>query len=101
MIKLKNIPRKIHHVNRCIFVFGEPLSGHQTEITETFLRPEVIQQLRDADHIVNKLLLDNELINKIFSAKHFCIHFFFLFILSLNLDIYQSQFLFNGGIIWT
>jgi len=61
----KNIPRKIHHVNRCIFVFGEPLSGHQKDITPTYLKPQVTQQLRDADHIVNKLLLENDLISKI------------------------------------
>lgn len=52
----KEIPRELHSVNRLIFAFGSPVSGHQKEITPTTLKPDVIQLCRDADKVVNDVL---------------------------------------------
>lgn len=61
----KKIPRVVRGVNRCIFVFGESVSGVCTDITPTFLVPEVIQQLRKCDTIVNDLLAEHQLMHSI------------------------------------
>ncbi len=61
----KDIPRSVHLVNRCIFIFGEKIKGHKTEVTETYLRKPAINQLRKCDKIVNDSLTKNRLIHKL------------------------------------
>ncbi|ETO10515.1 hypothetical protein RFI_26859 [Reticulomyxa filosa] len=61
----KDIPRVVRQVNRCVFLFGHALSGHQSSITKTLLIPDVINQLRECDDIVNQLLLSNDLLHTI------------------------------------
>lgn len=39
-----------------VYVLGEKLNGRTTGITPTYLRPEVIGQLRQADDLVNRVL---------------------------------------------
>lgn len=55
------IPQICHHVNRVVYLFGEKLQEAPTEITPTHLTPDVIEQLQEADHIVNKALFANDL----------------------------------------
>lgn len=51
------IPKNVHGVNRVVRIFGEDIvSGPITEITPTLLTPEVVEQLRGIDDIVNKKL---------------------------------------------
>lgn len=61
----KIIPRICHNVNRVVYMWGKPLDGPLRHITPTHLVPEVLDQLRKADAIVNKSLLENNLIKKI------------------------------------
>ena len=61
----KLIPRVCHEVNRVVYVWGEPITGPITTITPTTLMPEVLEQLREADAIVNKELVANKLVTKV------------------------------------
>lgn len=56
------IPKKLHQVNRVVYVFGEPITEQPTQITPTLLTPDVIDQLRVADEVVNQVLLKFDLI---------------------------------------
>lgn len=52
-----SITDSIHDVNRVAYIFGEPLSAVEQEITPTQLEdPEVVPQLLVADEIVNDVL---------------------------------------------
>lgn len=73
----KEIPKTIHSVNRIAYIFGEKIAGPVTEITPTTLTPEVIEQLRQADAIVNELLLKHDLIKTLSQVPviSFPVHF--------------------------
>lgn len=58
----RQIPRHIHEVNRVVYIFGEQLKTVPPTITPTYLQRDVLDQLRAADEIVNKLLLKYDLI---------------------------------------
>lgn len=58
----KQIPKKVHQVNRVVYVFGEPIKEKITDITPTHLTPDVIDQLREANQIVNTFLYEHDLI---------------------------------------
>lgn len=59
------IPKKIHQVNRVVYVFGEAIEGSINQITPTHLTPDVIQQLQHADDIVNQILNKHKLIKRL------------------------------------
>jgi len=61
----KTIPTAIHQINRVVYIWGPPLTGHQKEITETRLKPEAIHQLREADSIVNSVLYKYKLVTRL------------------------------------
>jgi len=62
----KEIPKKIHSVNRVVYAFGEKLEeGRLLGITPTRLGPEVVKQLQHADEIVNGILLKHDLISSL------------------------------------
>lgn len=52
----REVPKKLHNINRLVYIYGEPVLGPVTQITPTFLTPEVIYQLQLADDIVNQEL---------------------------------------------
>lgn len=52
----KLIPRICHNVNRVCYIFGESVKHSVVNITHTTLTPNVIDQLREADHAANTLL---------------------------------------------
>jgi GMP synthase (glutamine-hydrolysing) len=54
--KAREIPKKIHNINRVVYVFGDKLDGHVREITPTYPEPEAVRQLRLADMHVNNIL---------------------------------------------
>jgi GMP synthase (glutamine-hydrolysing) len=59
----KEIPKKIHGINRICYVFGGKLSAlHLRSITPTKLTEDVIAQLQEADDIVNQILFEYKLI---------------------------------------
>lgn len=58
------IPKELHSVNRIAYFFGEEL-GNSPTITPTHLEKSVIEQLQQADSIVNELLLKHDLIKTI------------------------------------
>jgi GMP synthase (glutamine-hydrolysing) len=59
----KEIPKRVHGVNRVVYTFGAPLRlSHYRTITPTLLSEECIHQLQLADEIVNRLLLKYDLI---------------------------------------
>ncbi len=65
-IKLaREIPKKIHQINRIVFVFEQKPEKPQKTIIPTLLEPEVIEQLQIADDIVNQILQENNLIKNI------------------------------------
>lgn len=41
------IPRVCHTVNRVVYMWGELLDGPVTRVTQTHLRPEVLDNLRE------------------------------------------------------
>ncbi|EDQ87279.1 uncharacterized protein MONBRDRAFT_33449 [Monosiga brevicollis MX1] len=59
------IPRVCHSVNRIVYAWGAPILGPVRQITTTHLTPPVLQQLKEADDVVNRLLLENNLIQTI------------------------------------
>ncbi len=61
----RQIPKKIHQINRVAYVFGEPLTEPVTTITPTRLTKPTLDLLRQADAIVNQILLDHDLLKKI------------------------------------
>lgn len=66
LIKIaREIPKMIHNVNRIAYIFGEAVRGPITEITPTRVTVETLNQLRQADAIVNAILLDHNLIQSI------------------------------------
>lgn len=52
----KLIPRICHNVNRVCYIFGESVKCPVNNITHTTLTPNVIDQLREADHIATSEL---------------------------------------------
>lgn len=56
------IPKKIHQINRVVYAFGEKVKEPLKEVTPTLLTPEVVAQLQQADTIINRLLLEHDLI---------------------------------------
>lgn len=59
----KEIPKRVHGVNRVVYTFGAPLTQtHYRTITRTHLTPDAIEQLQRADDIVNRLLLQYDLV---------------------------------------
>jgi GMP synthase (glutamine-hydrolysing) len=52
----KLLPRITHTVNRMVYVFGSQVLYPVTDVTTTFLRPPVLDQLREADACVNDIL---------------------------------------------
>lgn len=50
------IPRQVHGVNRVVYIFGEQVKGGLDEVTPTHLTPDVIEQLRSVDALVNRKL---------------------------------------------
>lgn len=62
----KEIPKRVHEINRVIFVFGEALENDLLQtITPTHLEQSVIDTLRSADAIVNDILLKAKLSQKL------------------------------------
>lgn len=57
----KSVPKKVHQVNRVAYIFGSKVLGPIREITPTRITPETVQQLRQADAIVNEVLHREEL----------------------------------------
>jgi len=58
------IPRLFHHVNRVVLMFGKPPTSGPA-ITPTHLTPDVLDELREADAIVNEELATHDLLRKI------------------------------------
>jgi len=62
----KEIPKKVHGVNRVVYVFGAPLRfAHYKQVTRTHLTPDSITQLQQADDIVNQVLVQHGLIKSL------------------------------------
>jgi len=62
----KEIPKKVHNVNRVVFVFGDPIKTSKLEtITNTLLCQDTCDQLRAADNIVTEQLIKNNLVKKV------------------------------------
>lgn len=59
------IPKVVHAVNRVVYLFGEKINTPIKDITPTTLTPEVVDQLRAADSIVNATLLKFELMRSL------------------------------------
>lgn len=65
MFLAKLIPRILHNVNRVCYIFGDAVKYPVQDITHTLLTQNVIAQIRQADSIVNRILLENECMRKI------------------------------------
>lgn len=64
----REIPKNVHQLNRVVFVCpsaGPLPAAELRQITPTLLTEEVVDKLRQADHIVNQALLKHHLTNKI------------------------------------
>ncbi|XP_041777515.1 GMP synthase [glutamine-hydrolyzing] isoform X2 [Anopheles merus] len=61
----KLIPRILHNVNRVCYIFGDVVQYPVQDITHTLLTESVVCQLRQADSIVNKILMEHECMRKI------------------------------------
>lgn len=49
------IPRVCHNVNRVCYIAGPPVIYQVLDITHTYLNFQVIDLLKEADHVVNKV----------------------------------------------
>ncbi len=58
----KEIPKKIRQINRVVYIFGPKINQPVTQITPTYLTPDVISQLQSADHLVSQFLKENKLL---------------------------------------
>lgn len=54
--KAREIPKRLHEVNRVVYIFGSRLNETIRDITSTYPSPEAIEQLRLADHYVNEII---------------------------------------------
>lgn len=61
----KEIPKKIRQINRVVYIFGPKIDKPVTQITPTFLQPDVISQLQSADALVTQFLIKNKLVKKL------------------------------------
>jgi GMP synthase (glutamine-hydrolysing) len=61
----KEIPKTLHNINRVAYFFGDAFEHFSPTITNTHLNAESLDQLREADDIVNQLLLKHDLIRTI------------------------------------
>ncbi len=61
----KEIPKKIHSINRIVYLFGDDIKEPVKEITETYPTEDVIKQLQQADDIVNNVLFEYDLMKKL------------------------------------
>lgn len=61
----KQIPGRVHNVNRIVFMMGQPLPASPREITPTRLTQAPCDQLRKADKVVNDVLLKHDLNRKL------------------------------------
>lgn len=52
----KLIPKVCHNVNRVCYVFGAPIEYQVIDVTPTFLTPQVLATLRQADYQAHKVL---------------------------------------------
>jgi GMP synthase (glutamine-hydrolysing) len=59
------IPKVFHNVNRVVYIFGDPVRGEVRQITRTYANEETVRQLQKADDIVNKILDEERLLNKL------------------------------------
>eukprot|EP01132_Coremiostelium_polycephalum_P000413 gene413-523_t len=61
------IPKICHNINRIVFIYGDNNWGDQPikTITPTYLLPDTLTQLQEADEIVNELLMKYNLIRKL------------------------------------
>jgi GMP synthase (glutamine-hydrolysing) len=57
----REIPKKLHEVNRVVYIFGDKLSQPDTSITPTHPEPEAVEQLRQADKHVNDVIREYDL----------------------------------------
>ncbi|XP_071945731.1 GMP synthase [glutamine-hydrolyzing]-like [Antedon mediterranea] len=61
----KMIPKICHNINRVVFIFGKPVNEAIQDITPTFLTPNVLGTLRQADHYAQLILKESGFYNKI------------------------------------
>ncbi|XP_071480780.1 GMP synthase [glutamine-hydrolyzing]-like [Diadema antillarum] len=61
----KLIPKICHSVNRIVFIFGEPVVDTLQDVTPTFLTPNVLAMLRQADYHAREELMNSGYYNKI------------------------------------
>ncbi|XP_030842450.1 GMP synthase [glutamine-hydrolyzing] [Strongylocentrotus purpuratus] len=55
----KLIPKICHSVNRIVFIFGEPVTETIQDVTPTFLTPNVLGTLRQADYYAREELVNS------------------------------------------
>ncbi|XP_058446257.1 GMP synthase [glutamine-hydrolyzing] isoform X1 [Malaya genurostris] len=65
MFLARLIPRILHNVNRVCYIFGDAVKYPVQDITHTLLTQNVVAQIRQADSIANRILLENECMRKI------------------------------------
>ena len=56
-ILAKLIPRICHNINRVCYIFGDSVKFPVLDVTQTFLTPHVLSQLREADSIATNILM--------------------------------------------
>lgn len=59
------IPQFAHQINRVVYLFGEPFSAEIESLTPTFLGPNTLDQLRQADNIVQQILVKYDLLKSL------------------------------------
>ncbi|KAL7305490.1 hypothetical protein TKK_0002227 [Trichogramma kaykai] len=61
----KLIPRICHNVNRVCYIFGSKVQHPVMDITPTYLTPNVIGTIRQADYVANQVLSSNGCMGRI------------------------------------
>lgn len=64
--KAREIPKYVHRINRVVYVYGDRVHRSQeVHLTQTFIEPQTVNQLRLADEIVNEMIAEYDLVRKI------------------------------------
>jgi len=61
----KLVPRVCHNINRVCYVFGGPVEHPVTEVTPTYLTPQVLATVRQADYLAQQVLQSSGSVNAV------------------------------------
>lgn len=65
IVLAKIIPRICHNINRVCYIFGDPVKHPVQDVTQTYLTPQVLSQVREADYVATQILVSRGYANAV------------------------------------